>query len=81
MGYSKEFRERVLREILPPKNRSIVEVGKQFGVSAWSIHRWKQTAKDGTLSGGAKRPSERPVLEKLTLLLEGTALPQDKRGE
>ena len=27
------------------------------------------------------RPSERPVLEKLTLLLEGTALPVEKRGE
>ena len=81
MGYSKEFRERVLREVLPPKNRLVEDVRKQFGVSAWSIHRWKKAAKDGTLSGSAMRPSERPVLEKLTLLLEGTALPVGKRGE
>ena len=28
-----------------------------------------------------KRPSERPLAEKLTLLLEGSALPEEERGE
>jgi transposase-like protein len=81
MGYSDEFRNRVLREILPPNNRSVEEVCAQFGVSAWSVHRWKRAAKEGMLCGGAQRPSERPLAEKLTLLLEGTALPEEQRGE
>jgi transposase len=81
MVYSDEFRNRVLKEVLPPNNRSVDEVCAQFGVSAWSVHRWKHAAKDGMLSGGAQRPSERPLAEKLTLLLEGTALPEERRGE
>lgn len=81
MGFSKEFRERVLGEILPPKNRSVEEVCAQFGVSSWSVQRWKSAAKAGNLLGGGSRPSERPLAEKLTLLLEGSALPEEERGE
>jgi len=81
MGYSKEFRNRVLGEVLPPKNRSVREVSEKYGVSTWSVNQWKRAAKNGTLTGGAVRPSERPLPEKLTLLLEGTALPEEKRGE
>jgi transposase len=81
MGFSKEFKERVLAEILPPQNRSVEEVCAKFGVSSWSVQRWKRAAKDGNLAGGAVRPSERPLAEKLTLLLEGSALPDEERGE
>ena len=45
------------------------------------MQRWKRAAKDGNLPGGAARPSERPLAEKLTLLLEGSALPEEERGE
>ena len=55
MGFSKEFKERVLGEILPPKNRSVEEVCAKFGVSSWSVQRWKRAAKDGNLPGGAAR--------------------------
>lgn len=81
MGYSKEFRERVLEEVLPPRNRSVEDVSEQFGVSAWSVHRWKRAAKGSTVAVGATRPSDRPLSEKLTLLLEGTALSEQQRGE
>ena len=79
--YSDELRHRVVAEILPPKNRSVQEVCAQFGISSWSVYRWKNGAKNNTLDRGAIKPSERPITEKLTLLLEGTALPEKKRGE
>ena len=81
MFYSQEFRTRVVEEVLPPRNRSVKEVSEKYGVSAWSIYQWKRAAKNGTLTGGAVRPSERPLPEKLSLLLEGMALPEQKRGE
>ena len=81
MGYSKEFRERILEQVLPPRNRPVEEVSEQFGVSAWSVHRWKRAAKESTVAVGARRPSDRPLTEKLTLLLEGTAVAEQQRGE
>lgn len=79
--YSDEFRHRVLAEVLPPKSRPAEEVCRQFGISSWSFYRWKRAAASGSLERGALRPSERPLAEKLTLLLEGTALPEERRGE
>lgn len=79
--YSDEFRHRVLAEVLPPKSRPAEEVCRQFGISSWSFYRWKREAASGSMDRGALRPSERPLAEKLTLLLEGTALPEDQRGE
>ena len=43
--------------------------------------RWKKAVKNGTLKHGAMKPSERPLAEKLALLLEGTRLAEDQRGE
>jgi transposase len=79
--YSTEFRHRVVAEILPPKSRSVEDVCRQFGISSWSIYRWKREVASGSMDQVALRPSERPLAEKLTLLLEGTALPEDQRGE
>lgn len=81
MRYSDEFRHRVIAEVLPPKSRAVDEVCREYGISSWSLYRWKKAAKTDTLSTGAMRPSERPLAEKLTLLLEGTALSQEDRGQ
>ena len=81
MRYSDDFRHRVVAEVLPPRNRSVAEVCAEYGISSWSFYRWKKAAKNGTLEHGAMKPSERPLAEKLALLLEGTRLAEDQRGE
>ena len=81
MRYSDDFRHRVVAEVLPPRNRSVAEVCAEYGISSWSFYRWKKAAKNGTLNSGAMKPSERPLAEKLALLLEGTRLAEDQRGE
>ena len=81
MRYSDEFRHRVVAEVLPPKSRPVVEVSEEHGISSWSLYRWKKAVKNGTLDHGAMKPSERPLAEKLSLLLEGTRVAEDQRGE
>lgn len=81
MRYSDEFRHRIVAEVLPPKNRTVVDVCAEHGISTWSLYRWKKAVKKGTLEHGAMKPSERPLAEKLSLLLEGTRLAEDQRGE
>ena len=67
MRYSDEFRHRVAAEVLAPRNRTVVEVCREHGISACSLHRWKKAGKSGTLDRGAMKPGER--------------LADDQRGE
>jgi transposase-like protein len=61
----------VVAEVLPPRSRTVEEVCQEHGISTWSLYRWKRAAKGGKLDHGAMKPSERPLAEKLSLLLEG----------
>lgn len=41
MKYSKEFREAVLKRILPPQNESVHKVAKEEGITAQTIYNWR----------------------------------------
>ena len=83
MGYSQGFKDSILKKVLPPEERTVAEISRETGVSSWTIYRWKQAARDGTLTsfGSELRPSHRNPAEKLRLLIEGTCLAEEHRGE
>ena len=83
MRYSRGFKESVLKKVLPPEGRSVREVAHETGVNPWTIYQWMRAAREDTLeeSGGELRPRDRSPAEKLGLLIEGSALSEDRRGE
>lgn len=80
--YSAQFRNTVLRKLLPPENRSVAEVSREYGVSAQSIYLWKAKMRDGTLAvdDGVQGNRHRQLTEKLSLLLESKSVCDDERG-
>ena len=51
MKYSTAFRANILKKVLPPENRSVLEVSRENGLSTQTIYTWLKRAKDGTLEG------------------------------
>lgn len=83
MRHSMKLRNAVLRKVLPPENRSISSVSKEYGISFQTIQRWMSLAKDGTLSTDdpSVPPNRKPLGDKFEYVLESSRLPEDRKGE
>jgi transposase-like protein len=46
MRYSKERKEAVLKKMMPPHNRSIVELAKEEGISEATLYLWRRQARE-----------------------------------
>jgi transposase-like protein len=46
MRYSKERKETVLKKMMPPHNRSIVELAKEEGISEATLYLWRRQARE-----------------------------------
>ena len=60
--YSAQFRNPILKKLLPPENRSAVSVAKEYHISATTLYGWKARVKsdDLTLEDGVQANRERP---------------------
>jgi transposase-like protein len=85
MKYSTSFRNAVLKQVLPPHNRSVASVARERGLSAITIHNWIKKLKDGTLEldkdSPDVSPDQRNIVEKFQLLMESKALSEEQLGE
>lgn len=82
MTYSKEFKESVLRKILPPENRKLRDVAKEIGLSPSTIYGWLKKVKDGTINQSKDTGvGQRSLNEKLNLLLDYQKIPPESEGE
>lgn len=80
--YSAQFRNNVLRKLLPPQSKSVGEVAREFGLSTATVYGWKAKMNDGTLEvdDGAQGARHRQLSEKFSLLLESRGLGEDELG-
>jgi transposase len=80
--YSAQFRNNVLRKLLPPQSKTVGEVAAEFGISTATIYGWKAKMNDATLQvdDGAQGPRHRQLTEKLSLLLESRGLAEEELG-
>lgn len=46
MQYSKERKEAVLKKMMPPHNRSIVELAREEGISEATLYIWRRQARE-----------------------------------
>ena len=45
MNYSPEFKEAMLRRMLPPNNESITKIAKEEGLSEQTLRNWRDKAR------------------------------------
>lgn len=45
MNYSKEFKDAILRRMLPPNNESISKIASEEGLSEQSLRNWRDKAR------------------------------------
>ena len=51
MQYSKERKEAVLKKMMPPHNRSIVDLAREEGISEATLYLWRrQGARAGAVA-------------------------------
>ena len=80
--YSAQFRNNVLRKLLPPQSKTVGEVAAEFGLSTATIYGWKAKMNEGTLEvdDGAQGARHRQLSEKFSLLLDSRGLADDDLG-
>lgn len=81
--YSAQFRNTVLKKLLPPENRSALSLAKEYNLSVATIYGWKTKMRDGTLQmeDGVQANRGRQLAEKLSLLLESRSVADETMGE
>ena len=82
MRYSLAFKESQLKKVLPPSNRSIIEIAVEAGISEQTLRNWINKAKEGTLQkGNTVSGACRSPREKLNLVIESRTISDEKTGE
>jgi len=49
MKYSSGFKQGILRKVLPPESRPVVEISKETGIAEQTIRNLMEQVKNGTL--------------------------------
>ena len=44
--YSQNLKDKMLNEMMPPKNKSVAELAKEHGLSEQTLYKWKRQAKE-----------------------------------
>jgi len=80
--YSAQFRNTILRKLLPPENRSARELAQEYGLTVATIYGWKAQLKRGTLGRDEGEMSNRQgsLAEKFNLLLEAQKVSEEQKG-
>jgi transposase len=80
--YSRAIKESVLKKVLPPANRSVREVSREFGIGEQTIKNWMEKIRNGTMDLGADELGPRYLSsdEKFQLLLEGASVSDEQKG-
>lgn len=80
--YSAQFRDMILKKLMPPENKAALTLAKEYNLSVATIYGWKAKMLDGTLQvdDGVLPSSKRQIGEKLSLLLESRTIADEQFG-
>lgn len=80
--YSAQFRNSILKKILPPESRSVANLAAEYGITVSTIYNWKARMNNGTLQvdDGVQSNRSRKLAEKFSLLLESRGITEDQQG-
>ena len=76
MNYSKEFKDSILRRMLPPNNESISTIAKEEGLSEQTLRNWRDKArKEGYAAPGIdSQPDNWSTQDKFLVVVETASM-------
>ena len=83
MKYSKEYRESILRRIMPPNSESIARIAKEEGISEQTLRNWQKRARrDGYAALGTDAQSEEwSTQDKFVIVVETASMNESELAE
>ena len=83
MKYSKEYRESILRRIMPPNSESIARIAKEEGISEQTLRNWQKRARrDGYAAPGTDAQSEEwSTQDKFVIVVETASMNESELAE
>lgn len=83
MNYSSEYRDSILRRILPPNNESISKIAKEEGLSEQTIRNWREKArKEGYAAPGTDDvPDDWSTQDKFLIVVETARMNETELAE
>lgn len=81
--YSIERREWVLRQMMPPANRTVPELAEETGITTVTLYAWRKQARaaGSVVPGDGKSPDGWSSQEKFRVVLESASLNETELGE
>lgn len=83
MNYSPEYKDSLLRRMLPPNNESIAKIAKEEGLSEQTLRNWRDKArKEGHAAPGIDaRPDDWSTQDKFLIVIETACLNETELAE
>lgn len=83
MKYSKEYRESILRRLMPPNSESIARIAKEEGISEQTLRNWQKRARrDGYAAPGTDAQSEEwSTQDKFVIVVETASMNESELAE
>lgn len=83
MNYSPEFKDAMLRRMLPPNNESITKISKEEGISEQTLRNWRDKARaDGIAAPGTDAGSEDwSTQDKFLIVIETASMNETELAE
>jgi len=83
MNYSPEYKEAILRRMLPPSNEPITKIAKEEGLSEQTLRNWRDKArKEGYAAPGKDAaPDDWSTQDKFLIVVETASLNETELAE
>jgi transposase-like protein len=83
MNYSKEYKDSILRRMLPPNSESIPKIAKEEGISEQTLRNWQERArKNGYAAPGAQaQPEDWSTRDKFLIVVETASMNESELAE
>ncbi len=82
-SYSKEFKEQIIKKMMPPNNQSVAQIAKETGLPYATLYTWKQNQQ----SKGFVVPAKKTTTDqwdskaKLAVIIQTAAMNEAERAE
>ena len=81
--YSLERREWVIRQMMPPQNRTVAELSEATGITSATLYAWRRDARETGVAvpGDGKQAGAWSSADKFRMVLEVAPLSESQLGE
>ncbi len=81
-SYSQDFKEQVVRKMMPPHNRTVAELSSELGVSNAALYRWKSEfrAKGFVVPSKKSLPDKWDSKAKLAAIIQTASMNEAERS-